>query len=50
MRDYRRKILYILNAINSIERRITFDLFTIRNCKLNRDFDLDYLLEMTEYK
>ncbi len=48
MRDYKRKILYLINALNSIERRLTFDLFILRDYKINRDFDLDYLLHVTE--
>ena len=44
MRDYRRKILFILNAIRSIQRRVTFDLLVIRDCKIPRDMDLDYIL------
>ena len=39
IRDYKRKILYYLNAQLSIQRKLAFDLLNIRKAKVPKDID-----------
>ncbi|KAL4500564.1 hypothetical protein ABPG72_002988 [Tetrahymena utriculariae] len=48
--ENRRKILNTLNAIRSIERRITYDLVKIFDCSFPRELDDEFLVNVNQEK
>ncbi|CAD8186962.1 unnamed protein product [Paramecium pentaurelia] len=48
MREFHRKIFYIINALQSIERKLTFSLLSLRECKVNTTVDTQFLIKANQ--
>ncbi|CAK87378.1 unnamed protein product (macronuclear) [Paramecium tetraurelia] len=48
MREFHRKIFYIVNALQSIERKLTFNLLSLRECKVNTTVDTQFLIKVNQ--
>lgn len=46
--ENRRKLTAVLNALRSIERRITYSLIRILDCEFPREVDDEFLVRVSE--
>jgi len=50
IREHRIQVEKILNAFRAIERRLSFDLLVLFDCKLHRDMDMELILSVAEQR